>query len=198
MEDKDPRKWLSEGWGDMAESGKNCKWLRIITGLIVLLVIATVACDGDSGTDTTTTEAEGNVGTRENPVPLNQEAQVGDWKAKVVEANLDAWGEVSADPENVNDEPEPGHQYVLVLIEATYTGGQSSIFWLDVLDGFVGSKGNTFDSETFAPDSIVQAGEAFPGASISGNLLFAVASDQVSGGTLMVRSLSSTMFFAVE
>ncbi len=141
---------------------------------------------------------------RENPIPIGQEAQVGDWKVKVVTATLDATSSI-VDKDEFSDPPKDGSQYVLVTIDATYTGTESSTFWMDMTLKFVGGKGNTFGSpEGFAvpPNPLWYVEEAFSGASITGDALFEVPSDQVSGGVLMVEpSLSleeSRVFFAVE
>jgi hypothetical protein len=52
------------------------------------------------------------------------------------------------------------------------------------------------------PDPITDEGEAFPGDTITGNLVFEVASDQVPGGTLRLKEAFSydkaCVFFAVE
>ncbi len=154
--------------------------------------------------DTTETTVGGSgPGTRESPIPIGQEATVGDWKMKVASANLDAT-EVIVSENEFNDPPQTGSQYVLVTIDATYVGSDSGTFWMDMTYGFVGSKGNTFGSpEGFAspPNPISDAGEAFPGASISGEIVFEVPSDQVVGGTLSMEEFSfdsQKVFFAVE
>jgi hypothetical protein len=127
---------------------------------------------------------------------------VGDWKIKVANVVLDAT-QVVLDENMFNDSPEAGSQYVLVGIEAKYTGEGSSTFWVAMMYNFVGSKGNTFDSGmVVAPDSILDEGEVFSGGKISGNLVFVVDSAQISGGTLMIEEFidfaETRVYFAVE
>lgn len=142
------------------------------------------------------------LGTRENPIPVGQEARVGDWVVKVVGFTPDAWPLIQKENE-FNDPPEENQQYVLIKLEATYAGEESGTFWVDMSYHFLGSKGNTFDTASVvAPDEISDTGEAFAGAHISGNLVFAVDSDQIAGGLLMLEPSFSfdeeRVFFAIE
>jgi hypothetical protein len=156
----------------------------------------------DPVTTDSTTEVGGPGSTRENPLPLGQEAQIGDWNVKVANVNLNATDLITSD--DWSDPPKAGNQYVLVDLEATYTGSESGSFWADMSYSFVGSGGNTFGlPEGFAssPHPISDAGEAFSGASIAGDVLFEVASDQVAGGVLMIEEFAfegDRVFFAVE
>ncbi len=151
---------------------------------------------------TTTSVTIGELGGRRNPIPLGQEAQVGSWKVEVVGAILNATQDV-LDENMFNDSPEPGSQYVLVSIEATYAGEKPSTFWVDMLYGLVGGDGTGFKpSDAVAPDSILDAGEVPAGGSVAGNLLFTVASDQIAGSTLMVEEAfareDTRVYFAIR
>lgn len=133
---------------------------------------------------------------------MGQEAQVGDWKVRVVSAALDATGAV-LDANMFNKPPEPGSQYVLVGIEATYVGEESSTFWVDMSYTFLGGQGESFGAGVaVAPDSILDEGEVFADGAVAGNLVFVVTSDQVACGTVTLEeafSLEKTrVFFAVE
>lgn len=138
-------------------------------------------------------------GTRETPIPLGQEAQIGDWKITVTGATLDASDRTT----DATYEPlEAGSQVVLVDVAATYVGEESGTIMMDMAYKFVGSGGNTYEWIPIALDGdVTDEGEVFPGASVSGYLSFAVASDQVSGGTLSLEEFSfegERVFFAVE
>ncbi|MCE5254943.1 MAG: DUF4352 domain-containing protein [Actinomycetia bacterium] len=161
-----------------------------------------VGPDSSTGTSTTGDVKIGALGERRNPIPLGQEAEVGDWKVKVVGAILDATRLV-LETNMFNDPPEAGRRYVLVSLEATYVGKESSTFWLDMSYRFIGGKGDSFDTAAaVAPDSIMDEGEVSPGACITGNLVFEVASDQLSGGTLLLEEAFSfeqtRVFFALQ
>ena len=147
----------------------------------------------DAGTDaqtpdTTPTAAQSSaVGSKDNPVPLGTEQQVGDWAVTVTKYTPDATAAVMKANE-FNDEPEAGETYVLVALSARYTGEESGTFWLDTSYKFLGKSGNTFDEPfAFAPEPISDAGETFPGASVFGNLLYQVPTDQAAGGLLIME-----------
>jgi hypothetical protein len=130
------------------------------------------------------TTERGAVGTRGNPVPVGQEIQVGPWKVQVVDVVLDA-DDVVLNHNEFNETPQAGNQYVMIKIAATRTAERAAAFSMDMYCVFVGSGGNTFDAGYAAiPDSISETGEACRGASVTGNIVFEVASNQVAGGTL--------------
>ena len=165
-------------------------------------VAGTTQVVGTTLSSTTSTVVGMELGTGATPSLSGKRPEVGDWKVKVVDSVLDAT-QIVTDENMFNDPPESGSQYVLVTIEATYTGEESSTFWVDMMYKFVGSRGNTFDSGmVVAPDSIVDDGEVFTGGTVSGNLAFVVESVQVSGGTLMIEEFvtfdKTRVFFAVD
>ncbi len=71
-------------------------------------------------------EVESVVGTRENPVPIGTRVDLGNgWNLRVVEVIRDATRMVLKE-NRFNDPPESGSQFVLVKVEACYTGDDSS------------------------------------------------------------------------
>lgn len=148
---------------------------------------------------TTTITATGGAGMVDNPLPLGQEAQIGDWKVKVVGATLDATQAVLAALSS-NPTPDSGSQYVLVKLEATNTGTGSATYFDAGLWGIIGSKGDLFESSTaWAPDDLYDVGETLPGGTASGNVLFMMDSDQVSGGLVGIADTGNPaqiVFFA--
>ncbi len=144
-------------------------------------------------------------GTRENPLPLGTTAKVGDWEITVASVNLLA-NDAVAQANQFNSPPVAGSQYVMAALTAKYVGADSGTFWTDMSAKFIGSAGNTFDqggsSYAVVPTPITDTGETFPGASVSGNLVFEVPSDQVEGGALILEESISfddtRTFFAVK
>ena len=173
-------------------------------------LIDTNRIDSDPG-QVPSTELDPNItqpgdgaSSRENAVPPGQGATVGDWTVTVISVTPDATAKL-LENDGYSDPPQVGNQYVLASVEATYNGTESGDFSLDIGYKFVGSKGNTFGSPegyVVSPNPIWDAGEAFPGASVSGDLLFEVPTDQVSGGTLMFEEAFSfddnRVFYAIE
>jgi hypothetical protein len=157
---------------------------------------------GSAAPNSGDTTNSGYQGTRDNPVPLGQEAQVGPWKVKVLEVTLDA-DDIVYNHSEFNEPPRAGSHYVLIKLEATRTGEEAAAFWVDTYYEFIGSGGETFEvAYADIPDPISETAEADPGASISGNLVFEVSSDQISDGTLRLSEAFSfedvEVFFAVD
>lgn len=163
---------------------------------------STVAQSTTQTTSTTTSMNSGPLGAREHPVSLGSEAQVGHWKAKVANVTLDAT-ELVVNQSEFNEPPALGSRYVMVGIEATRTGGDAAAFWADTYCAFVGSGGGLYEA-AFGdlPEAMVETADVEPGRSVSGNVIFAVPSDQVAGGMVVLRdafeSESGDVFFAVD
>lgn len=141
--------------------------------------------------------ADSKLGTRENPLPIGTTIEMGDWKLTVTDVALDATETVMSENE-FNEPPADGRQFVMFGVEATYDGTDSGTAWLDFSWAIVGSGGNTFgdsgDMEDYCgviPNDLNEAGEAFPGASVSGNVCFSVPSDQIEGSTIRIEELIS-------
>jgi hypothetical protein len=132
-------------------------------------------------------------GTREAPVPLGQEAQVGWWKVKVVSASLDATQAI-LDANEWNSEPTTGSQYVLVSLEYTRTDHIAGTFWSEVTETFLDREGGWFfEATVFPPNPMPLTIEdegyiAEPGETHTGDLVFEVLSSQVSGGVLELQN----------
>jgi hypothetical protein len=146
------------------------------------------------------------LGTRDNPLPLGTVIDLADWQLTISEVTADATDLVMAENE-FNDPPADGRQFLLFRVEATYEGGDSGDPWLDFSWAVVGAGGNTFGGGSMddycgvIPSPLDDTGEAFPGASVEGNVCFAVASDQVEGATIRVEETLSfddtRAFFAI-
>ncbi|NLE10957.1 MAG: hypothetical protein GX630_05580 [Actinobacteria bacterium] len=150
----------------------------------------------DDGSDTTAGE------TRREPVPVGQEAGVGDWRVRVMDVSTDATQAI-LDENMFNDPPGPDERYVLITLEATYVGKDVGTFWIDILSTFVGDEGDTFSLASVVPPApMTDTSEVAGGEAVSGNVVFAVASKQIAGGTLMLQDLLSReggrVFFAID
>jgi hypothetical protein len=164
---------------------------------------ATTATSGISPVDASAT-ASGPDGTYSggavSSLSLGQEAEVGDWRVKVVDVVLNA-DEIVYNHSEFNEVPQPGEQYVLVKIAAERIGVEASAFWADTTCVFVGGGGETFEiGWADVPEAMAETGDVAPGASVSGNLVFLVPSDQVSAGTLGLNAASSLkrLYFALD
>lgn len=142
------------------------------------------------------------LGSRENPLPIGTSGQVGDWSITVAAVDTDAADTVAA-TNQFNDPPGEGQQFVIVGLQATYTGEDSGSYWIEVSNKILGASGNTFDQRCgVIPEDISDTGETFGGATVEGNICLAVDSDQLDGALLIVEesfSFDSTrLFFALQ
>jgi hypothetical protein len=146
-----------------------------------------------------------DVGTRENPIPTGESAQIGDWVIQVIDTTPDAT-QIVMDENQFNDPSTEGNQFFIARISATYEGDESGTFWLDVRlravdDGGVAYEG--MDARCgVIPDNIQDSGEAFTGATIEGNTCWSVSSDHTDSLVMIVEPMFSwereRIFFALN
>jgi hypothetical protein len=143
----------------------------------------------------------GTPGSKASPIPLGTAAAVGDWKIKVTSANLKADAKLKSAPSY--QAPDPGNQYVLLELDAAFSGLQPDSFSNGLGYQIIGSKGDTFDAVDLGlTKSIENTNAIVKGASVSGSLIFAVPSDQVLGATLWIAPSSAAqetgIYFALK
>lgn len=126
--------------------------------------------------ETTTTTAPAT-GLLEQPLAVGEVVQVSDWRIRVAAVTPEANDAVAAE-NRFNEPPEVGRQFFMAYLEGTYTGSESSDFWIDVSLKVVGPSNVAYESfDAYCgviPDSIDDSGETFPGGSIAGNVCWSV------------------------
>ena len=140
------------------------------------------ATAADDGSDEGSSDPEGS---RANPYPMGSSISSGDWTVTVNSFTPDATDQVLAANE-FNEAPAGGNVYALANVTITYTGDASG-YALETTTDFVTSGGNVVgspDSMVVAPDPL-GLDELYPGASVTGNLVFEIPSGD--GGLLRVR-----------
>lgn len=121
-------------------------------------------------------------GTRESPLPIGTTAEIGGgWVASVVSVTPNA-NDLIAQTNQFNDLPEPGYQFFLVTIQATYEGEGSSVLPAGNTFSVVGDSSVAYT--TYGPGCGVlpdpfQFTDVFEGGTIVGNVCFAVQSSDV-------------------
>lgn len=174
--------------------GEERRFFAIHPGVGTATDVAVETIDIDLGT------AEGTPG---NPITFGTEARVADWDVTVVGFNPDAADEVVAES-TFNDPPAAGNVYVLIDLQGTYRGDDSSTLWADttwslLLPTNVGVSG--FDASCGSiPDDLSFADEAFEGGTITGSICFEVPSGFVDQLTLVLEDFTTfddegTVFF---
>lgn len=115
--------------------------------------------------------------------PVGRTVEVGDWRIRVTSVTPDATALLLED--EFNDPPGPGKQFFMAAIEATYTGDEIGDFFFDITLSAVGDTAvayQSFDDHCgFVPNEVNQAGRAFPGGTLFGNVCWNIEStDQES------------------
>lgn len=158
---------------------------------------STEAAEEEESAEEGTSEDSGGEadGSRENPYAVGDTISLTDWDITVNSVNPDAAEEVMAENQ-FNEPPAEGRQFVLVNLDATYTGDDASNFWVDITTKVLGSEGNTFggemdDSCGTIPGDLFNAGEQFPGSTETGNVCVSVPAEQLDGALLLVEETFS-------
>ena len=177
--------------------------------------VATLEAGGEAGTtaeptgqaggdENATEEAETEINddgeatervSRDEPVALGDEAEVGGWSIRVLAYESDATDLVLAEEPN-NPDPGQGRQYVLITIEAINLGDSAAAFYfssswaLGDEDGIIYEEFE--DGCAFAPDGFTGRGDTPAGETIEGNLCFNVEAGDAESLLLYIRPLGST------
>ncbi len=93
---------------------------RLPRTLCLALLIATFATRAMPAS--TSAQDAGN--DRENPVPLGETVNVGDWTVQVVDVTLDATKTILA-ANATNHPPAEGNQFAMIRVDITYNGGDT-------------------------------------------------------------------------
>ena len=84
-------------------------------------------------------------------------------------------------------DPE-GNQFFIASLEATYTGTESSTFWIDMRLKSVGDSNVAYDAYCgVIPDDIDDSGETFPGGTITGNVCWSIQSTDAASLVMIVE-----------
>lgn len=88
------------------------------------------------------------------------------------------------DENEFNDPPPEDNQFFIATLEATYTGDESSTFWVDMTLKAVGESNVAYEAFEAScgviPDDINDSGETFPGGTITGNVCWNIQSSDVA------------------
>lgn len=124
-------------------------------------------------------DADGDAGTRENPLSLGETVSGNDWELTVNDVTFNADDQVAAENE-FNDPAPEGASYVLIHVEASYTGADSEMPMIGTEVAWVTESGETiqaFDSMAIAPEEFDSATELYDGGTEAGNIAIAVPDD---------------------
>jgi hypothetical protein len=147
----------------------------------------------------TTTTAEVEVGTRENPLPLGQVATLAEqgqpsWEVKVTAFAPDGTQQVLAENQ-FNEPPAAGRQFALVTLEAKYVGSEQTSTPGGAIEFSAVDSGNvTYDVDDYCgviPDALDQYGDVFQGGVVTGNVCWSVDSAAIDSLVLIIEPFLS-------
>lgn len=145
------------------------------------------APEPEPSTEEPTTEEPAELGTRENPATPGEDIATFSTGAEEIEVELGeaTWdaNEIVALENQFNDPPGDGMVYVLLPVTATYHGPESMLPWIDLKVTFLADNGRSYES-TYAviPDDLSDVADVYDGGTATGNILFALPTDQLPGG----------------
>jgi hypothetical protein len=131
------------------------------------------------------------LGSREDPVPLGTAAPVGkNWIVKVTSVTKQA-DDAMHQANMFNQKPQPGSQYVLVMLLVKYQGGGKGQPYYDLDYGISSSSGIVKgSSDAVAPEDSSDANYLFDGDAAEGNVPFLVKSSDVNSSLVLLVSPS--------
>ncbi len=173
----------------MANSHRISVPLRSLA-LALALTFAVTACSGDDEPEATPSSSESASGS-ESPSPaVDKPVSVGPWKVKVVEIEVDGT-ETVMKANKFNKKPKG--QYVLAVVEATYTGKKKradAIF--DLTWTFTDADGNVYENEFALGPNNDGPTKAAPGETVTIDVTFDVPAGTTDEGTVTVEALGKT------
>lgn len=127
------------------------------------------------------------LGSRNRPIALGGVAIVNDWEVQITSVNKDALKQV-LDSDGYASPPASNERFVLFNIKATYLGEESGVPSSDLRFKIVGSLGNAFSKPcSYSMNTFDDNEEAFTGATVTGDLCFIVAANQIDGATISIQ-----------
>ena len=160
----------------------------VVYAFVLLIVIGAIfGSDKEKGATTTSSSNEDS---KLTSIPLGASATVDDWEISVSRFNPRATSIIKN--ENMfNDEPSAGGQYAMVYIKAKNLGDKKRSFSATDLH-LEGASGQVYDT-SFLPPIAPEAfeGEAFPGATAKGNVVFDIASEDADSVKLYYKAWGS-------
>ncbi len=133
-------------------------------------------------------------GSRGNEISFGSSTVIGEWEMAVVGFDGDAT-EVVLGEASFNEPPTLGNVFVMVDIEATYLGPDSSNFWSDFSWLILGSDNvalNSFDAGCGSfPNDFSFSDQVLAGESTEGSFCFEVSIDEVDALSLIIDDFST-------
>lgn len=137
-------------------------------------------------------------GTRDNPLPIGEVVTDSGWTVKLGTPR-EAGAEIAVEDRS-KALPEPGMEFWIVPVQATYTGEDPVMPALDIWVDFVGSDNRTYDDDECGdiPDSLIDVGELHTGGVADANTCVAVPAGADGLWALTIAVFSDPVYFIAE
>ena len=119
------------------------------------------------------------IGSRENPIPYGQTAQINsEWEMTVIAVTPNAT-DLILEENSFNEAPAAGQQFFLATVRLTYIGQTSDEFYTSDLNavGQLAVGYNQFDDDCGSVPNELPSREVFTGGSIEGNVCWSIATE---------------------
>jgi hypothetical protein len=127
------------------------------------------------------------------PFGIGDTVPVGDWELTALSVTPDATDAVMEENQ-FNEPPQPGYQFYIVEISATYVGDQSEALALGPSMSAVGGRAVAYGYNATCgviPNAVDDFTELFPGGTVQGNLCWEVAATDIDSMVLIVDPIFS-------
>jgi hypothetical protein len=127
------------------------------------------------------------VGSRNNPVPFGEAAEVGNWRVKVLSTTPNATDVVLSE-NRFNDPPEAGHQFYMANIEVTYIGPDSAMIYLALTLRAIGESAVGYNARCgVVPGKLENLQEIFTAGTIRGSVCWQVRTTDVNSLVMYIE-----------
>lgn len=153
---------------------------------------ATETVEGGTPTPRSTPTPEGPGASRSNAVPLGTALEIAGWEFVVDSVTPDATALIAQESQ-FSDPPEPGRQYFMAHLTATYVGTdeESSEIFFAVSMGALGPSNVVYDSyEDYCgiiPDELNNSKEVFTGGTLEGNVCWSVTTEDADDMLMFIE-----------
>ena len=147
------------------------------------------------------------LGSRENPLPIETSVTLDDgmgskWEVTLGAPSLEA-NDIIAAENMFNEGPPEGFQFALLPVSATYLGEETGMAAWDLDFAFVSAAGTThkpFDVSVVIPDDLGSLNELYNGGVAEGNIAIAIPSEAANQGTWRIGTSwgDAAAFFSAE
>lgn len=151
---------------------------------------------GTAATPEPPAKPEPELGSRENPFPIDNPVHNDQWQV-VLDEPYEAWDEIHAENQ-FNDPPADGMEFWILPVTVTYVGEDSGTPMMDMDFAFVGDDARTYSDRCgVIPNPLSHVGELYPGGTAEANVCITVPAG-APGLWTVAASFTDPVFFTTD